>query len=82
MICALWHCGLCCVYWCSRVTYFAALKRKGKGSDVEEADMDAVVHAHNSEHPFAHACHIVPIMLNHLLAPYVHPCNCDYVLLI
>ena len=28
----------------------AALKRKGKGSDVEEADMEAVVHAHNSEH--------------------------------
>lgn len=27
----------------------AALKRKGKGSDVEEADMEAVVHAHNSE---------------------------------
>ena len=27
----------------------AALKRKGKGSDVEEADMDAVVHAHNSK---------------------------------
>lgn len=28
---------------------FAALKRKGKGSDVEEADMEAVVHAHNSK---------------------------------
>lgn len=28
----------------------AALKRKGKGSDVEEADMEAVVHAHNSEY--------------------------------
>ena len=27
----------------------AAIKRKGKGSDVEEADMDAVVHAHNSK---------------------------------
>ena len=28
----------------------AALKRKGKGSDVEEADMEGVVHAHNSEY--------------------------------
>lgn len=47
-------------YWCSFslrcstfgivMCDFAALKRKGKGSDVEEADMEAVVHAHNSKH--------------------------------
>ena len=28
---------------------YAALKRKGKGEDVVEDDMDAVVHAHNSK---------------------------------
>jgi cytochrome c heme-lyase len=31
-----------------RLLSFAALKRKGKGNDVTEDDMDAVVHAHNS----------------------------------
>ena len=30
----------------------AALKRKGKGDDVTEDDMGAVVHAHNSEGAF------------------------------
>ena len=35
------------------LVYFAALKRKGKGSDIEEADMEAVVHAHNSKWPQA-----------------------------
>ncbi len=34
----------------TRFPCHAALKRKGKGDDVTEADMDAVVHAHNSEH--------------------------------
>ena len=34
----------------------AALKRKGNGSDVEEADMEAVVHAHNSEAFIAAPC--------------------------
>ncbi|KAK2079792.1 hypothetical protein QBZ16_002187 [Prototheca wickerhamii] len=28
--------------------FFNALKRKGKGDDVQEDDMDAVIHAHNS----------------------------------
>ncbi|DBA70340.1 hypothetical protein WJX79_008096 [Trebouxia sp. C0005] len=28
--------------------FYNSLKRKGKGSDVEEADMEAVVHAHNT----------------------------------
>ena len=35
---------------------FAALKRKGKGSDVEEADMEAVVHAHNSKQTLSCIC--------------------------
>lgn len=36
-----------------------ALKRKGKGSDVEEADMDAVVHAHNSKCHLSDFCSFV-----------------------
>lgn len=34
----------------------AALKRKGKGDDVTEDDMDPVVHAHNSTPPCSNAC--------------------------
>ena len=51
--------------WCIKVVnapscMLAALKRKGKGDDVTEDDMGAVVHAHNSERPF-----LVPLRLEY-----------------
>ncbi len=42
----------------------AALKRKGKGDDVTEEDMDPVVHAHNSApSPNIHGCTVQAVQI-------------------
>ncbi len=45
--------GILAHAWSARTAVHAALKRKGKGDDVTEDDMDGFVAAHNGERPAA-----------------------------